>query len=395
SDVCSSDLQRAEERARPRRQHRLGEHLHHRRPRSDQLDRRRLHRDRLPHRRLLRGPDRAQVLSGAAALGHRHPRHRRHLEDPHTVNTPAKAPLTRQQIIDRASELGIAVERLRFFDEETLNGGAGAGDGAASAADPHDYTQLPDVGLRRVREPAEGLFIAESSKIIRRAHASGLRPRSYLPSPKWLFALADVIADSDVPIFIATDAAVATLTGFPLHRGALAAMPRPAPAGPAPIVAGARRPLITGDIVDHTTGGAICRPAAAHGVDAVLVTPRCADPLYRRSIRVSMGTVFQVPWTRIGSWPDGIRTLQENGFRVAALALDDDSVGLREFAAAAPERTAVVFGTEGAGLRRSTIAACDTTVMIPMSGGVDSLNVAAASAVTCFALQKDEPAVAQ
>src|SRR5699024_3904380 len=198
---------------------------------------------RLPHRRLLRGPDRAQVLSGAAALGHRHPRHRRHLEDPHTVNTPAKAPLTLQQIIDRASELGIAVERLRFFDEETLNGGAGAGDGAASAADLHDYTQLTDVGLRRVREPAEGLFIAESSKIIRRAHASGLRPRSYLTSPKWLFDLADVIADSDVPIFIGTDAAVETLTGFHLHRGALAAMHRPALADPASIAAAARRPV--------------------------------------------------------------------------------------------------------------------------------------------------------
>src|SRR5699024_4813105 len=303
---------------------------------------------RLPHRRLLRGPDRAQVLSGAAALGHRHPRHRRHLEDPHTVNTPAKAPLTLQQIIDRASELGIAVERLRFFDEETLNGGAGAGDGAASAADLHDYTQLTDVGLRRVREPAEGLFIAESSKIIRRAHASGLRPRSYLTSPKWLFDLADVIADSDVPIFIGTDAAVATLTGFHLHRGALAAMHRPVLADPASIVAGARRLVIIEDIVDHTNVGAIFRSAAAFGVDAVLVTPRCADPLYRRSIRVSMGTVFQVPWTRIGSWPDGIRTLQENGFRVAALALDDDSVGLRDFRSHERRRD-LPFGS---GLRR-------------------------------------------
>ncbi|QUL80430.1 RNA methyltransferase [Brevibacterium sp. SMBL_HHYL_HB1] len=311
------------------------------------------------------------------------------------MNTPAKAPLTRQQIIDRACELGIAVERLRFFDEETLNGGAGAGDGAASAADLHDYTQLTDVGLRRVREPAEGLFIAESSKIIRRAHASGLRPRSYLTSPKWLFDLADVIADSDVPIFIGTDAAVETLTGFHLHRGALAAMHRPVLADPASIVADARRLVIIEDIVDHTNVGAIFRSAAAFGVDAVLVTPRCADPLYRRSIRVSMGTVFQVPWTRIESWPDGIRTLQEHGFHLAALALDDDSVGLREFAAAAPERTAVVFGTEGDGLRRSTIAACDSTVMIPMSGGVDSLNVAAASAVTCFALQTDESSVAQ
>jgi len=135
--------------------------------------------------------------------------------------------------------------------------------------------------------------------------------------------------------------------------------------------------------------GAIFRSAAAFGVDAVLVTPRCADPLYRRSIRVSMGTVFQVPWTRIESWPGGIAELQAAGFHVAALALDDESVILRQFSATAPERTAVVFGTEGDGLKRSTIAACDSTVMIPMSGGVDSLNVAAASAVTCFALQDE------
>src|SRR5699024_862958 len=170
-----------------------------------------------------------------------------------------------------------------------------------------------------------------------------------------------------------TDAAVETLTGFHLHRGALAAMHRPVLADPASIVADARRLVIIEDIVDHTNVGAIFRSAAAFGVDAVLVTPRCADPLYRRSIRVSMGTVFQVPWTRIESWPDGIRYC----------------------AGAAPERTAVVFGTEGDGLRKSTIAACDSTVMIPMSGGVDSLNVAAASAVTCFALQTDESSVAQ
>ncbi|MGO2855999.1 MAG: TrmH family RNA methyltransferase [Brevibacterium aurantiacum] len=312
------------------------------------------------------------------------------------MNTPAKAPLTRQQVIDRAAELGITADRLRFFDEETINGEGGGSavdevEFSVSATELYDYTQLTDVALRSVREPAEGLFIAESSKIIRRAHAAGMVPRSYLTSPKWLFDLADLIAAYDAPIFIGTDAAVEALTGFHLHRGALAAMHRPAMDDVSQLVAKARRIVVIEDVVDHTNVGAIFRSAAAFGVDAVLVTPRCADPLYRRSIRVSMGTVFQVPWTRIESWPAGVDSLRELGFHVAALALEQDSVAIRDFAANAPERTAIVFGTEGDGLRRSTIAACDSTVMIPMSGGVDSLNVAAASAVACFALQT-EPA---
>lgn len=304
------------------------------------------------------------------------------------MNTPAKAPLTRQQVIDRAAELGIDAHRLRFFDEATVAGNDDAGAGV-TPADLHDYTQLTDVALRSVREPAEGLFIAESSKIIRRAHAAGMVPRSYLTSPKWLFDLADLIAANDAPIFIGTDAAVESLTGFHLHRGALAAMHRPQLPSVAELVTDAQRIVVIEDVVDHTNIGAIFRSAAAFGVDAVLVTPRCADPLYRRSIRVSMGTVFQVPWTRIESWPAGVDALRGLGFHVAALALEQDSVAIREFAADAPERTAIVFGTEGDGLRRSTIVACDSTVMIPMSGGVDSLNVAAASAVACFALQND------
>ena len=322
------------------------------------------------------------------------------------MNTPAKAPLTRQQVIDRAAELGITADRLRFFDEETINGEGGGSavdevEFSVSATELYDYTQLTDVALRSVREPAEGLFIAESSKIIRRAHAAGMVPRSYLTSPKWLFDLADLIAAYDAPIFIGTDAAVEALTGFHLHRGALAAMHRPAMDDVSQLVAKARRIVVIEDVVDHTNVGAIFRSAAAFGVDAVLVTPRCADPLYRRSIRVSMGTVFQVPWTRIESWPAGVDSLRELGFHVAALALEQDSVAIRDFAANAPERTAIVFGTEGDGLRRSTIAACDSTVMIPMSGGVDSLNVAplvdslnvaAASAVACFALQTEPEA---
>lgn len=305
------------------------------------------------------------------------------------MNTPAKAPLTREQIIARAAELGIAAGRLHFFDAAEVDAGAtgGAGDTGAAGAALSDYTNLTDVALRSVREPAEGLFIAESSKIIRRAHAAGMAPRSYLTSPKWLFDLADLIAGNDAPIHIGTDAAVEALTGFHLHRGALAAMERPALPALTDLLAEARRVVVIEDVVDHTNVGAIFRSAAAFGVDAVLVTPRCADPLYRRSIRVSMGTVFQVPWTRIDPWPGGAATLRELGFHVAALALDEDSVSIQEFAATAPERTAVVFGTEGDGLARATIAAADSTVMIPMSGGVDSLNVAAASAVTCFALQ--------
>ncbi|WP_309130215.1 RNA methyltransferase [Brevibacterium sp.] len=307
------------------------------------------------------------------------------------MNTPAKAPMTREQVIAGALARGIAADRLHFFDAEAVatqpSSVGGPSQGELSGL--RDYTHLTDVALRSVREPAEGLFIAESSKIIRRAHAAGLSARSYLTSPKWLFDLADLLAGNDAPIFIGTDAAVEALTGFHLHRGALAAMHRPVTAPVEQLVADARRLVVIEDVVDHTNVGAIFRSAAAFGVDAVLVTPRCADPLYRRSVRVSMGTVFQVPWTRIGEWPVGVDRLRELGFHVAALALDEDSVSIQEFAAAAPDRCAIVLGTEGDGLGRATIAACDSTVMIPMSGGVDSLNVAAASAVTCFALQRD------
>jgi tRNA G18 (ribose-2'-O)-methylase SpoU len=313
------------------------------------------------------------------------------------VNTPAKAPLTRQQIIDRAAELGIEAGRLRFFDEDVLSADvAGVSDsgvdvtdsgasGRVTAAELHDYTQLTDVALRRVREPAEGLFIAESSKIIRRSHASGMVPRSYLTSPKWLFDLADVIATNDVPIYIGTDAAVESLTGFHLHRGALAAMHRPVLPDPAALVENAKRIVIIEDIVDHTNVGALIRSAAAMGVDAVLVTPRCADPLYRRAIRVSMGTVFQVPWTRIDPWPESIDTLQDAGFVVAGMTLGEGAITLDELVAEDYEKLALVFGSEGPGLTQATEQRLDRRVTIPMMGGVDSLNVAAASALALYA----------
>ncbi len=254
-----------------------------------------------------------------------------------------------------------------------------------------DYVALTDVALRRRTEPEQGLYIAESEKVIRRALAAGHRPRSMLMAERWLTDLADVVADAvadGIPVYVGEHEVIEHLTGFHLHRGALVAMHRPVLPGLADVLASARRVLVLEDIVDHTNVGAVFRSAAALGADAVLVTPRCADPLYRRAVRVSMGTVFQVPWTRIDPWPDGgVSRLREHGFVVAALALADGSVSLAELAARAPERLALILGTEGDGLTRHTVAAADLAVRIPMSGGVDSLNVAAASAVALWALR--------
>ncbi len=259
-------------------------------------------------------------------------------------------------------------------------------------ADPRllDYVALTDVALRRRTEPERGLYVAESEKVIRRALAAGHRPRSFLMAQRWLADLADLVAAAEadgIPVFVGAHDVVESLTGFHLHRGALAAMQRPVLPPLAEVLDGARRVLVLEDVVDHTNVGAVFRSAAALGVDAVLVTPRCADPLYRRSIRVSMGTVFQVPWTRIDPWPGAVDRLRELGFTTAALALEDDSVGLDVLAADPPEQLALVLGTEGDGLSRRTIAAVDVTVRIPMRGGVDSLNVAAAGAVAAWALR--------
>jgi tRNA G18 (ribose-2'-O)-methylase SpoU len=273
-----------------------------------------------------------------------------------------------------------------------------------TADDPrlNDYQSLTDVVLRAKHEPAKGLYIAESSTVIRRAVAAGHRPRSLLMAERWLADLEDVIdavgggPDGDVPVFVGPPEVLEAVTGFHLHRGALAAMHRP-PLEPVHELlakarggAGARRVAVLEDIVDHTNVGAIFRSAAALGVDAVLVSPRCADPLYRRAVRVSMGTVFQVPWTRLESWPGGLDDLRNDGFTIAALALSDDAVTLDELAASpgvlAPDsRLALVLGTEGDGLSRAAVGAADVVVRIPMAGGVDSLNVAAASAVAFWA----------
>lgn len=250
-----------------------------------------------------------------------------------------------------------------------------------------DYARLTDVALRRVTEPAGGLYIAESLTVIERALRAGHEPRSVLTSERWLPELEALLVDRDVTVHVGDAGVLEQLTGFHLHRGALASMHRPPLTPVAELLRDARRVVIVEDVVDHTNVGAIFRSVAGLGADAVLVTPRCADPLYRRSVRVSMGTVLQVPWTRLPEWDEAVPLLHDAGFTIAALALADDAVDLRSFAADAPERVAVVVGTEGDGLSGAALEAADTVVTIPMAHGVDSLNVAAATAVALYALQ--------
>lgn len=253
-----------------------------------------------------------------------------------------------------------------------------------------DYYQLTDSALRKKIETEHGLFIAESEKVIRRALTAGYKPRSLLLSERWLDPLADLVStmeQAQIPVFVAHPEVIAQFTGFHVHRGALAALLRSPLPSISAVTTGAQRLLIIEDVVDHTNLGAIFRSAAALGTDGILVTPRCADPLYRRAIRVSMGTVFQVPWTRIVSWPATLKDLQKSGWTIAGLALTPDAIALDELAAQAPEKLALILGTEGDGLWQRTLAEVDIAVRIPMSGGVDSLNVAAASAVALYTLR--------
>jgi tRNA G18 (ribose-2'-O)-methylase SpoU len=250
-----------------------------------------------------------------------------------------------------------------------------------------DYARLTDVALRRVTEPEGGLYIAESSKVIERALRAGHVPRSVLMTERWLADIEPLVEGYEGEIFVGDAALLETLTGYHLHRGALAAMHRPELPAVEAVLEGARRVVVLEDVVDHTNVGAIFRAVAGLGADAVLVTPRCADPLYRRSVRVSMGTVLQVPWTRLPDWPEGGDLLRASGFEVAALALSDDAVALDAYAASPPDKIALVLGTEGDGLSPAALRASDTVVTIPMLHGVDSLNVAAASAVALWALR--------
>ena len=263
------------------------------------------------------------------------------------------------------------------------------------------YTSLTERQLRNKLEPEKGIFIAESPKVIARALDAGMVAESFLMEQRWLdeaeplVQQAQDIAGCEVPVFTGARHVLEQLTGFTLTRGVLCAMRRPALPTVAHLLAQARRVAVLEGIVDHTNVGAAFRSAAALNVDAVLVTPTCCDPLYRRAVRVSMGTVFQVPWTRIGEtaadWPErGLALLRSLGFKTAAFALEDDSISLADPALKREERLALVFGTEGDGLAPATIAACDYTVKIPMAHGVDSLNVAAATAVAFWQLCNHE-----
>jgi tRNA G18 (ribose-2'-O)-methylase SpoU len=255
----------------------------------------------------------------------------------------------------------------------------------------HDYTSLTDVELRRRREPAEGLFIAEGEKVIRRARHAGYRMRSMLLSAKWVDVMRDVIDDVPAPVYAVTPDLAEQVTGYHVHRGALASMQRkPLPTAEellaaAPAQGGGRRVALFEDIVDHANLGAAFRSAAALGVDAVFLSPRCADPLYRRAVKVSMGAVLQVPWTRLESWPKDIEEFRRQGFVTAALCLADKAITLPELAARRYDKLALMLGTEGDGLSVDALRAADEWVSIPMSAGIDSLNVAAASAVAFYA----------
>lgn len=251
-----------------------------------------------------------------------------------------------------------------------------------------DYVSLSDAALRQRTDPEQGRYIAESSKVIRRALAAGHAPRSFFMAPKWLEGMFDVFdAHPQVPIYTGSDALLESVTGFHLHRGSLAAFERPDPVSLDAVLSTARRIAILEDIVDHTNLGAIFRSAAALGIDAVLLSQRSADPLYRRSIRVSMGAVFQVPWVRLREWPQETDELRAAGFEILALELTAHSRGIDEVAAVPAEKLALILGTEGAGVSAEALQRADSTVMIPMRPGVDSLNVAAASAVAFWELR--------
>lgn len=248
------------------------------------------------------------------------------------------------------------------------------------------YARLTEAQLLNRREPEKGIFIAESPKVIERALNAGCVPISFLMEERHVENQAkELIARcGDIPVYTATLEVLTQLTGFKLTRGMLCAMYRPKLPTVADICKNARRVAVLEDVMNPTNVGAIFRSAAALGIDAVLLTSASSNPLYRRSIRVSMGTVFQVPWTFLGE--DGINELRALGFKTAAMALKSDSLPIYDPRLAAEEKLAIVLGTEGDGLAAKTIADCDYTVLIPMSHGVDSLNVAAASAVAFYQL---------
>jgi len=256
-------------------------------------------------------------------------------------------------------------------------------------ADPRlvDYRDLREVELRTHVETAEGLFIAEGEKVVRRAVAAGFRPRSFLMAERWLEGLDDVLSVSDAPCYVVTEALAEQLTGFHVHRGALASLHRTPPRSVDSVLAGARTVVVLEDVVDHTNVGAIFRSCAGLGVDGLLLSPRCADPLYRRSIKVAMGAVFTLPYARLTGWHDAVPTLSEAGFTTIALTPAPDAVDLED-AVAGRGRLALLVGTEGHGLSQRWLEAAERRAVIPMASGIDSLNVAAATAVACYVARR-------
>ncbi|WP_210443220.1 RNA methyltransferase [Nocardioides sp. SYSU D00065] len=256
----------------------------------------------------------------------------------------------------------------------------------SDAGDPRlgDYRDLRDVELRKHLEAEHGLFLAEGGKVVRRAVEAGYEARSFLMAPRWLEGLGDVLDRSDGPCYVLPEALIEQVTGFHVHRGALASLRR-RPLPPLDeVLDGARSVLVLEDLVDHTNVGAIFRSGAALGFDAVVLAPRCADPLYRRSIKVGMGAVFTTPWTRLPDWYDALPDLARRGFTTVALTLAPDARPIEE-AVEGVDRLALVLGSEGHGLSSRWEATAERRAIIPMRAGIDSLNVAAATAVACYA----------
>ncbi len=252
------------------------------------------------------------------------------------------------------------------------------------------YARLTEAQLRSRRTPEQGIFIAEGCKVIENALNAGCRPRSFLMERRHITGKARALLErcGDVPVYTGESSLLEQLTGFRLTRGVLSAMSRPELPSPAQLLTGAHRVAVLEGINDPTNVGAIFRSAAALGMDAVLVTESCCDPLHRRAVRVSMGTVLQVPWAYLEDWPQGgLAMLRQQGFRTAAMALDSRACSIEDPQLSAEQRLAIVLGAEGDGLKPQTIAECDVTVCIPMSHQVDSLNVAAASAVAFWQLR--------
>jgi len=258
----------------------------------------------------------------------------------------------------------------------------------SDASDPRlaDYVSLTDVHLRRSLEAAQGLFIAEGEKVITRAIAAGYPVRSFLVAADKLATIADAAAASAAPLYVLPPQAAEQLTGYRVHRGALASMQR-LPLPPiADVLAGARRIVVLEDIVDHTNVGAVFRCVAALGFDGVVLAPRCADPLYRRAVKVSMGAVLAVPYARLDDWRGGLAEVRAAGFRLLALTPDPAAIPIGAVAPEPGDKIALLIGGEGDGLSERWLAAADQALRIPMSRGIDSLNVAAAAAIACYLL---------